>query len=211
MSGYLQRLVRSVIQPAETIHPVVGSVYSPAKRVEHREAASLTEDIPNQSSTPGSLPARSADQASDSPSPPAPLTMPITVVSEEPAAPPPRPAPAEPEILVISERQPKSSTVAKEEKEEAELQRVYRPAMTEALVRSARPATPSLKANPLLPASGGVKRDLPAKREADEIKIHIGRIEVTAVQQPTARPVPLRSARKGQSLDEYLKRRDRRA
>jgi hypothetical protein len=44
----------------------------------------------------------------------------------------------------------------------------------------------------------------------DEIQIHIGRIEVTAVPQaPT--PAPPRQARKSVSLDEYLKRRDPRA
>ena len=49
-----------------------------------------------------------------------------------------------------------------------------------------------------------------AEREADEIQIHIGRIEVTAVP-----PAPLRSAAKAApsspSLAEYLKRRDGRA
>jgi hypothetical protein len=44
------------------------------------------------------------------------------------------------------------------------------------------------------------------QREADEIQIHIGRIEVTAVPPPT--PAPVRApARKSISLDEYLKRK----
>ena len=42
----------------------------------------------------------------------------------------------------------------------------------------------------------------------DEIQIHIGRIEVTAVPPPAATPTPKR-ATKGLSLQEYLKRRDR--
>jgi hypothetical protein len=44
------------------------------------------------------------------------------------------------------------------------------------------------------------------QREADEIQIHIGRIEVTAVPPPA--PAPVRApARKSISLDEYLKRK----
>jgi hypothetical protein len=48
-----------------------------------------------------------------------------------------------------------------------------------------------------------------AKNGSDEIQIHIGRIEVTAVPPPAATPRPKRVA-KGPSLQEYLKRRDRR-
>ena len=45
--------------------------------------------------------------------------------------------------------------------------------------------------------------------EPDEIQIHIGRIEVTAV--PQTRPsTPARAARKAPALDEYLRRRDER-
>jgi hypothetical protein len=43
-------------------------------------------------------------------------------------------------------------------------------------------------------------------REPDEIEIHIGRIEVTAVPQPVARPLAP-PARKSVNLEEYLKRR----
>jgi hypothetical protein len=50
----------------------------------------------------------------------------------------------------------------------------------------------------------------PARRSAqsDDIQIHIGRIEVTAVAQPTPRPAAA-PARKAMSLDEYLGRRSR--
>ena len=52
----------------------------------------------------------------------------------------------------------------------------------------------------------------PSRRSAqsDDIQIHIGRIEVTAVAQPTPRPAAA-PARKAMSLDEYLGRRSRRA
>ncbi len=47
-------------------------------------------------------------------------------------------------------------------------------------------------------------------READEITIHIGRVEVAAVMQPVMRPVTA-PARRAMSLDEYLKRGNGRA
>ena len=47
------------------------------------------------------------------------------------------------------------------------------------------------------------------KNGSDEIQIHIGRIEVTAVPTPAATPKPKRGAT-GPSLREYLGRRDRR-
>jgi hypothetical protein len=59
--------------------------------------------------------------------------------------------------------------------------------------------------------SGRLARHLRSpSREADEIQIHIGRIEVTAVPPAPARPAPAPN-RKSPSLDEYLKRRPGRA
>ncbi len=52
-------------------------------------------------------------------------------------------------------------------------------------------------------------RSAPAQREPDEIQIHIGRIEVTAVPQAPVRTVT-KPSRKGMNLEEYLSRRDRR-
>jgi hypothetical protein len=49
-----------------------------------------------------------------------------------------------------------------------------------------------------------------AQAQTDDIQIHIGRIEVLAVSQPASRPAPP-PARKGLSLDEYLRRRNGRA
>ena len=54
------------------------------------------------------------------------------------------------------------------------------------------------------PSSGAVA----PVAQSDDIQIHIGRIEVTAVAQPTPRPAAA-PARKAMSLDEYLGRRHR--
>ena len=49
-----------------------------------------------------------------------------------------------------------------------------------------------------------------AQQQADDIQIHIGRIEVVAVPQPAPRPAPA-PTRKGLSLDEYLSHRNGRS
>lgn len=49
-----------------------------------------------------------------------------------------------------------------------------------------------------------------AERQGDEIQIHIGRIEVTAMPPAAPRPMPV-PARKTQTLDEYLRRGSGRA
>lgn len=202
MSSYLQRLVRSVTQPSETVHPVLGSMYSAAKHVREPEGIPLSRDYaPSHPPNSEVSPAENAAVAVHWPSPPAPLIPGVEALSEPVA---PSSTPATPFQLP-------TPAIAEEEKPEGVPQRVYAELMTEVLSRTAHPETPSLKA-PLVPATAGMKRALPhlAEREADEIQIHIGRIEVTAVQQAPARPL-LKPARKGQSLDEYLKRRDRRA
>jgi len=50
------------------------------------------------------------------------------------------------------------------------------------------------------------RRAVPTQREADEIHIHIGRIEVAASASPAPQVVRPATARKALSLDEYLKR-----
>jgi hypothetical protein len=74
-------------------------------------------------------------------------------------------------------------------------------------------ASPSRASHPAhLPGSTDPRR-VPgvASREPDEINIHIGRIEVTAVQPAAATGSGPRARRSGTSLDDYLRQRDRRS
>jgi hypothetical protein len=74
-----------------------------------------------------------------------------------------------------------------------------------------RAMTPTMQRADETDNSGRLARHLRSQsREADEIQIHIGRIEVTAVPPAPARPAPVPN-RKSPSLDEYLKRRPGRA
>jgi hypothetical protein len=74
-----------------------------------------------------------------------------------------------------------------------------------------RAMTPTMQRADETDHSGRLARHLRSQsREADEIQIHIGRIEVTAVPPAPARPAPVPN-RKSPSLDDYLKRRPGRA
>jgi hypothetical protein len=74
------------------------------------------------------------------------------------------------------------------------------------------PTTPSFRfrsGSEAKEGSGPMRRSLGS--EPDEIQIHIGRIEVVAAQPAPAQAVPQRAPRITPSLDEYLRRRDRRS
>ncbi len=85
----------------------------------------------------------------------------------------------------------------------------YRPLVPEGL----HPAEAALAhaSSPLSPARGKIERTGPARhsapveRSADDIQIHIGRIEVTAVPPAPTRPA-VQPVRKSLRLDEYLRR-----
>jgi hypothetical protein len=85
----------------------------------------------------------------------------------------------------------------------------YRPLVPEGL----RPAEAAFLRNtsPLSPARGKIERTGPARhsapeeRYADDVQIHIGRIEVTAVPPAPTRPA-VQPVRKSLRLDEYLRR-----
>jgi len=82
----------------------------------------------------------------------------------------------------------------------------------QALVRGGKPAAASAIAR--LPQTVGTQTAGPARLRADqpdEITIHIGRIEVAAIAQPQAPPVPAPRPHKSVNLDEYLRRGNGRA
>ena len=78
------------------------------------------------------------------------------------------------------------------------------------------PSSPTIAGSQALANSSSFRRhetsataNRAAKNEPDEIQIHIGRIEVTAVPQTSHRTAS-KPVRKGITLEEYLKGRDRR-
>jgi hypothetical protein len=80
----------------------------------------------------------------------------------------------------------------------------------EGLAPSRNPAPVVSGLNKTQPQAERFQRAKPEAREPDEIQIHIGRIEVTAVH-PAPAPAAAKPQRNVPSLDEYLRRRDRRS
>lgn len=99
--------------------------------------------------------------------------------------------------------------------QELVVKHVYAPRMSDSTVGSSSLKAPAQQTAPFPAArrstqqENSQRRSGTPSRQPDEIQIHIGRIEVTAVQQTPVPPV-VKPARKGLSLDEYLQRANRR-
>ena len=224
MSGYLQRLARTAMQPAETIHPMVGSVFSPVER--GRTGDWLEQNVRSVVSSESAVPvAERSHEASEVRAPHSPLLPPvqpvaatsISLTGREPAdnqATPGERASFQPLITAApsqdSTEERKRDSPVESQPRNQQPERIYTPLVTETRARAGPPDLANLKSHAAPISARERWSPSHAEREADEIQIHIGRIEVTAVQQAPARTV-LKPVHKGQSLDDYLKHRDRRA
>jgi hypothetical protein len=221
MSGYLQRLVRNVMQPTKSsIRPLVGSMFSPAEYRQAPDSLSLEEHVevaaqllqpaePSEESLSTlNIPVRRTGQTSDD-RPQAKPVLPTTLPRTEP---PQLLQPVPPEQ--ITAHLPQGAQQIKDSREHTPQQtRTFTPMMGERPV-SINPAEDSFNGSGTRHAAAPTRQEMHVSRSAggepDGIQIHIGRIEVTAVQQMPERAA-IRPTRKGQSLEEYLNRRDRRA
>ena len=242
MSGYLQRLVRMVTHPEVSVHPRVGSLFSPhicgPSAVNHGsdEPVAFTESVqpvplvPHGSVQTVGFPASAPTSPFQSQRPP---IAPNTVQGQMAAGPVQDEVPAQPMPLLGKASVPEPLLSGKTERftkwpavaagVPAPLRRPSRTVFHNAIKRPGpvadvledvlRPATrPSRLAaerrDESLFREVPIRERPPADRELDEIQIHIGRIEVTAVPLPV--PKATKPSGKELSLDEYLKRRDRR-
>ena len=229
MSGYLQRMASSVIEPASAVHPVVGSRWAPSRARESeiisivaadRGSAPLEEDVlPERfraarvtGRMEAFLPLLSArrpeanldtgqEDARDY------VEASVSRRREEEAS---RSQPIFTPLLQMDARE---SVRRRHSEETSHSQPVLTPQVA-AATRS-RAAEDPIRGNNR--TDHGLRRALrtqPAAQPAavpDEIQIHIGRIEVTATPPAPAVERPAaRSPRKSLDLGEYLKR-DRRA
>src|SRR5271166_4231620 len=264
MSGYLQRMALSALNPGGSIHPVLGSVFSAPKYGRTTdtfqwEADVLSRDHPESLVTPSPEATRGfqAPEAASGPSvssiPPLqiPTLLPEKARQDEDSNPisearralqnevsrPISEARTSFKPLVTKAQQqevgkPAVRSVSRDD-EAGQLQEpiehrrqgreqevvhkgVYKPLMAETLRGTAPPSIFGDKPNSFASAARKKEqeqRDVSRRGvglpevEPDEIQIHIGRIEVTALPQapapPAAKPAP-----KSANLDEYLKRRD---
>lgn len=209
MSGYLQRLAGSVMKPKETVRPLLGSIYASNAKTSAEESF---EDVERESTK-----LVSAQTIVPSNETARPIEVRGELIREQDSL-----SQSEPEFAVKQGERRKEkhfSTASQlrvendpEHKFDANQKATYIPLLTA--------SSPDALNQPMLrvptdfssSAQSAKHRPAPsqsAQREPDEIQIHIGRIEVSAVTQQA--PVAVaRTPRTPSSLDEYLQRRDRR-
>lgn len=222
MTGYLQRLVASVIKPTR-VHPVLAPMFS-APEHRHEEESAPLEDITS-SSVPSQEARRSRAEPSGTereidetvtgriPSVPT-ISHPLDSSAEEPAVQlaqrpleshPLQPAPAGPSARAAGQREVRRSYAE------------YPPLLPE--VSAPPPAlhgdvSPAHSQGMVPPASKaevtGVRNSSSPHTAPDDIQITIGRIEVAAVPATRTQSPVAQAKRKPLSLDEYLKRADAR-
>ena len=237
MSGYLQRLAVSVARPRPSLHPLVGSIFS-GERQEAAAAPTLTQNDASAFADEQNLVSttRTVSDAPDGPMHRRDPAVDDRHRRGEPEILDPLLPRKTPEAG-ISAMLPETARedVASAQSASVRLQHYSRDTSIVEAARTTHVAvedgpsadrqnaiapTPvsGLRESPgmLAVAAGDVVR--PARAEfsapsrqsvqSDDIQIHIGRIEVTAIAQPAPRPAAP-PAHKAMSLDEYLGRRRR--
>ena len=228
MSGYLQRLARNAITPARSIHPAVGSIFSPPKDsmpaplMEFEEIETVRNRAESVAQVPPAVPPRTV-HAPASPESEARQGEPGRKEREprpeafRPIAPLPRPS----TTVVGTPRQtlPPSKELGSLPSLEAAQQAgipvddgdSYTPLLppstqtSDAGTELFNPSQTNVSAAPKKESFAAPRRAAASSAEPDEIQIHIGRIEVTAVPQAAPRPAAV-PASKSINLDEYLRR-----
>jgi hypothetical protein len=226
MSNFLQRVAATVIQPRARLHPMVGSIFAPSTLSLPAEFSSTQTEISSQAFAPhrhepthfdgsshafASRPFSNEDRLF-------PATLPEDSSSARSNLSPSADQPLLPVFNSVGGRtEPHSSAEDAgpifESSEVAAANHSVSPDPDQPLIAAGRQPPPGLQPRESPPtaavartfASEAARRTQPAQREADEIHIHIGRIEVAAIIQPSPRPAAA-AARRSLNLDEYLKR-----
>jgi len=212
MSNFLQRVASTAIQPKAKLQPMLGSIFAPATF--HSPAEPDTPEISMQTvAPPRRKPMSTSHFEEDQLFPAAPqedfspgrfnrtlaVDQPLLAAFLQTTAGPHRFA--EDEGFTFESSTPQDANQAAS------------PTLYQPLIAASQQPPPRLQpldslSNPAAARaseSEAARRFQPAQREADEIHIHIGRIEVAAVAQPAPRPAAA-AARRSLNLDEYLRR-----
>lgn len=214
MSGYLQRIAMSVRKPGVAIHPVVGALFSTAQSGalhetfgdEDRASARdrfelLREAVSTSSHGQPELRPRSSAPASDDQST-------ASVMDAHSSAGSARSI-SRREGLVSSNRYDEGERRAESAKGDRETETINARRDDVPLIPTTLTPGPAVVTVPsTMPAADSTRHTASPSRPSDEIEIHIGRIEVTAVHPTPMRTAPAKPPRRAPSLDDYLKRRD---
>jgi hypothetical protein len=215
MSGYLQRLVNAASGGGETVHPRTGSIFSPrvgetpALAPDDQDSEQVALPLPRAASPhvePVEPPDRLARESRPTPRFPPASETPVVRTRDYAAPRVPRAVP--------------DAVEAADHSDERTWEPRRRPAddrsTDRSLVRDTAEASPFV-ATPIRAREPGTRsaelrrlrsdRDVGQRaRQADDIQIHIGRIEVIAV--PPAAPRAAKAPDRSVSLEAYLSRRD---
>lgn len=218
MSGFLHRLAGTVLRPQQRIHPLVGSIYAghhlepdietPANETNAPQSSLL---LPRESSpqerravSRGSL--TEQDKNSVAARDERVQTSALELQDRHPEAAPPAHREHSDQSESVAEAQPytpllSASIVPRISETPADGLKFLYSAPELTVAQTNRDVLPSPSPGPTTHA---MRSD---RREPDEIQIHIGRIEVTAITQAPP-STPARSGRTAPTLAEYLHRRD---
>ena len=212
MSGYLQRLVQTAAQPVQAVHPLAGSIFAPNHENQSSGRESEESVIADPPKTPVDATSRHQDWPEQKPrrdtTPPLPYRYiaPIRTATPFPTEDTSNVSHSRQEQFVQSPR----AAVPMEDAEQPPTPVFPKTEFHPLMPTEARPVEPQA-AHPPFQQEARPARDsrLPAgsARESDDIQIHIGRIEVTAVHPPAPRTA--KTPDRGLSLDSYLNRRAR--
>jgi hypothetical protein len=231
MSGYLYRAALSVLNPSTTIHPVVRPMFSSVGPPEAPDLPTLAEEeAPAQFVPPADGPPVEASppRAAAPPSEAAPEPQRVEPAAERrepprgsvqvarPGVPREATAQGEPAALFPMLAGPETThgRAGPPAAPRAGAVATLDPPATEPVIPEPRfvgslaiangaPAAPAP-----VPRTTSPSRRASADREIEDVQIHIGRIEVTAVAAGPARAAAAPPRRKAGSLAEYLRRRD---
>jgi hypothetical protein len=215
MSGYLQRLVQTAAKPVQSVHPFVGSIFASShddqqRGIESEEFAAATPAI-NRPASPTLPPQTVPQQNAQSEGVPFRKYRPITPVGVVT----PRQTEGEANALLFQQEQFAQWPHPSANTEETKVEQLLAPVTPQAEFHPLMSQEPLAVETDLTHApfqaktraSGDNRRSVARERTSDDIQIHIGRIEVTAVHPPAPRTAKTRD--RGPSLDAYLNRRAR--
>jgi hypothetical protein len=216
--SYLQRLAGSVIQPGEKVRPLVGSVFSANKGSQETDDFSSAAMTPSMSETPPPK-AGPSSESQRAPQTLLPQNQVVTTftrketraAAHESSTPQPL-LPTRQQLPAEARERPDEEAIASPQDVNSR-EAIYTPLIANNSAFSAQKSladVPPSFSSPMNHEKQKAAASRTAEREPDEIQIHIGRIEISAVPQTPAAPAT-KAARKSSSLDDYLRRRDRRS